>query len=151
MLYYNSMSYEEMWMDCADKLTNMIQNIIEFAKLIPGFMKLSQDDQILLLKSGKQLLWFINWYFVTYINVFFLLVISWLWSGLFIFSPNSNIFLKCKKSIILSFFSYESIKDTLFSSEDFYKSHVFLIIVLLFYDFTSPSKRKAGVISVVLR
>lgn len=53
MLYYNSMSYEEMWLDCADKLTGMIQNIIEFAKLIPGFMKLSQDDQILLLKSGS--------------------------------------------------------------------------------------------------
>lgn len=53
LLYYNSMTYEEVWLDCADKLTNMIQNIIEFAKLIPGFMKLSQDDQILLLKSGK--------------------------------------------------------------------------------------------------
>ncbi|GBP64283.1 Probable nuclear hormone receptor HR3 [Eumeta japonica] len=52
LLYYNSMSYEEMWLDCADKLTGMIQNIIEFAKLVPGFMKLSQDDQILLLKSG---------------------------------------------------------------------------------------------------
>lgn len=24
----------------------MIQNIIEFAKLIPGFMRLSQDDQV---------------------------------------------------------------------------------------------------------
>lgn len=47
------MTYEEMWLDCADKLTGMIQNIIEFAKLIPGFMKLTQDDQILLLKSGE--------------------------------------------------------------------------------------------------
>ncbi|XP_026316379.1 probable nuclear hormone receptor HR3 isoform X3 [Hyposmocoma kahamanoa] len=53
LLYYNSMTYEEVWLDCADKLTSMIQNIIEFAKLIPGFMKLSQDDQILLLKSGS--------------------------------------------------------------------------------------------------
>ncbi|XP_049882631.1 probable nuclear hormone receptor HR3 isoform X6 [Pectinophora gossypiella] len=53
LLFYNSMSYEEMWLDCADKLTGMIQNIIEFAKLIPGFMKLTQDDQILLLKSGS--------------------------------------------------------------------------------------------------
>lgn len=48
------MTYEEMWLDCADKLTAMIQNIIEFAKLIPGFMKLTQDDQILLLKSGEK-------------------------------------------------------------------------------------------------
>lgn len=46
------MSQEEMWLDCAEKLTGIIQNIIEFAKLIPGFMKLSQDDQILLLKTG---------------------------------------------------------------------------------------------------
>ncbi|CAH0698000.1 unnamed protein product [Spodoptera exigua] len=53
LLYYSSMTYEEMWLDCADKLTGMIQNIIEFAKLIPGFMKLTQDDQILLLKSGS--------------------------------------------------------------------------------------------------
>ncbi|XP_011564611.1 probable nuclear hormone receptor HR3 isoform X3 [Plutella xylostella] len=53
LLSYTSMSYEETWLDCADKLTSMIQNIIEFAKLIPGFMKLSQDDQILLLKSGS--------------------------------------------------------------------------------------------------
>nr|XP_037870841.1 hormone receptor 3 isoform X4 [Bombyx mori]XP_037870844.1 hormone receptor 3 isoform X4 [Bombyx mori] len=53
LLFYNSMTYEEMWLDCADKLTAMIQNIIEFAKLIPGFMKLTQDDQILLLKSGS--------------------------------------------------------------------------------------------------
>lgn len=47
------MSQEEMWLDCAEKLTGIIQNIIEFAKLIPGFMKLSQDDQILLLKTGE--------------------------------------------------------------------------------------------------
>ncbi|XP_022816977.1 probable nuclear hormone receptor HR3 isoform X6 [Spodoptera litura] len=53
LLYFSSMTYEEMWLDCADKLTGMIQNIIEFAKLIPGFMKLTQDDQILLLKSGS--------------------------------------------------------------------------------------------------
>ncbi|KAJ0170233.1 hypothetical protein K1T71_014161 [Dendrolimus kikuchii] len=53
LLFYSSMTYEEMWLDCADKLTCMIQNIIEFAKLIPGFMKLSQDDQILLLKAGS--------------------------------------------------------------------------------------------------
>ncbi|KAJ2938289.1 hypothetical protein O0L34_g13201 [Tuta absoluta] len=53
LLCYNSMTYEQMWLDCAEKLTGMIQNIIEFAKLIPGFMKLTQDDQILLLKSGS--------------------------------------------------------------------------------------------------
>lgn len=40
------MTQEELWLDCAEKLTAMIQQIIEFAKLIPGFMRLSQDDQV---------------------------------------------------------------------------------------------------------
>ncbi|XP_058818530.1 probable nuclear hormone receptor HR3 isoform X2 [Topomyia yanbarensis] len=53
ILYYKNMSQEELWLDCAEKLTAMIQQIIEFAKLIPGFMRLSQDDQILLLKTGS--------------------------------------------------------------------------------------------------
>jgi nuclear receptor subfamily 1 group F protein 4 len=34
-------------------LTTVIQQIIEFAKMVPGFMKLSQDDQIVLLKAGE--------------------------------------------------------------------------------------------------
>lgn len=33
----------------------MIQQIIEFAKMVPGFMKLSQDDQIVLLKAGRSM------------------------------------------------------------------------------------------------
>ncbi|XP_070506342.1 probable nuclear hormone receptor HR3 isoform X2 [Chironomus tepperi] len=53
LLYYKNLCKEDLWLDCADKLTAMIQNIIEFAKLIPGFMRLSQDDQILLLKTGS--------------------------------------------------------------------------------------------------
>ncbi|CAG0880146.1 unnamed protein product [Cyprideis torosa] len=51
--YFKSMAHEELWLDCADKLTAIIQQIIEFAKMVPGFMKLSQDDQIVLLKSGS--------------------------------------------------------------------------------------------------
>lgn len=46
LLYYKNLGQEELWLDCAEKLTAMIQNIIEFAKLIPGFMRLSQDDQV---------------------------------------------------------------------------------------------------------
>lgn len=42
-----------MWLECAQKLTAVIQQIIEFAKMVPGFMKLSQDDQIVLLKAGE--------------------------------------------------------------------------------------------------
>ncbi|XP_055921498.1 probable nuclear hormone receptor HR3 isoform X2 [Eupeodes corollae] len=53
IVYYKNLGQEELWLDCAEKLTQMIQNIIEFAKLIPGFMRLSQDDQILLLKTGS--------------------------------------------------------------------------------------------------
>lgn len=52
LIYYKNMGQEELWLDCAEKLTSIIQSIIEFAKLIPGFMRLSQDDQILLLKTG---------------------------------------------------------------------------------------------------
>jgi hypothetical protein len=50
-----SQSHEELWLDCAQKLTAVIQQIIEFAKLIPVFMRLSQEDQIVLLKSGTVL------------------------------------------------------------------------------------------------
>lgn len=46
LLYYKNLCKEDLWLDCADKLTALIQNIIEFAKLIPGFMRLSQDDQV---------------------------------------------------------------------------------------------------------
>lgn len=39
------------WLDAAQQLTSVIQSIIEFAKLIPGFMKLGQEQQIMLLKG----------------------------------------------------------------------------------------------------
>lgn len=50
--YLRSLSYEELWFECADRLTKVIQNIIEFAKVIPSFMLMEQDDQIALLKAG---------------------------------------------------------------------------------------------------
>ncbi|XP_027202446.2 nuclear hormone receptor 3 ROR-beta isoform X2 [Dermatophagoides pteronyssinus] len=50
---FKNLSHDQQWLRCADKLTDMIQQIIEFAKMIPGFMKLSQDDQIVLLKAGS--------------------------------------------------------------------------------------------------
>lgn len=53
VLYYKNMAHEELWLDCAQKLTSIIQQIIEFAKMVPGFMKLPQEDQIVLLKSGS--------------------------------------------------------------------------------------------------
>ncbi|CAN7984174.1 unnamed protein product, partial [Ixodes hexagonus] len=53
VMLYKNMAHEELWLDCAQKLTQVIQQIIEFAKMVPGFMKLSQDDQIVLLKAGS--------------------------------------------------------------------------------------------------
>lgn len=46
LLHFKNMCKEELWMECANNLTEIIQNIIEFAKLIPGFMRLGQDDQV---------------------------------------------------------------------------------------------------------
>eukprot|EP00096_Caligus_rogercresseyi_P003019 TRINITY_DN1551_c0_g2_i1.p1 TRINITY_DN1551_c0_g2~~TRINITY_DN1551_c0_g2_i1.p1 ORF type:complete len:676 (+),score=199.09 TRINITY_DN1551_c0_g2_i1:459-2486(+) len=49
---FKNMSQEELWLCASQKLTNIIQQIIEFAKMVPGFMKFPQDDQITLLKGG---------------------------------------------------------------------------------------------------
>jgi len=53
LVEFRNMASEDLWMHAAQKLTNVIQQIIEFAKMLPGFMKLQQDDQIVLLKSGS--------------------------------------------------------------------------------------------------
>lgn len=50
---FSLQSRETLWLECAHKLMIMIQSIIEFAKMMPGFMQLPQDDQIVLLKSGS--------------------------------------------------------------------------------------------------
>ena len=47
-------SHRQLWQAVAEKLTVAVQQIIEFAKMIPGFMDLSQDDQIMLLKAGSE-------------------------------------------------------------------------------------------------
>jgi len=52
VLYYKDLSHEELWVEAANRLTAVVQQIIEFAKMVPGFMKLPQDDQIVLLKAG---------------------------------------------------------------------------------------------------
>ncbi|KAM8825720.1 nuclear receptor ROR-alpha A isoform 1-T1 [Synchiropus picturatus] len=50
---YQSKSLDEMWQHCAVRLTEAVQYVVEFAKHIPGFRLLSQNDQIALLKSGS--------------------------------------------------------------------------------------------------
>lgn len=50
---YQSKSVDEMWQHCAVRLTDAVQYVVEFAKHIPGFRQLCQNDQIALLKSGS--------------------------------------------------------------------------------------------------
>lgn len=45
-----------LWQQCAIQITHAIQYVVEFAKRITGFMELCQNDQILLLKSGEEML-----------------------------------------------------------------------------------------------
>ncbi|KAK6326899.1 hypothetical protein J4Q44_G00025440 [Coregonus suidteri] len=50
---YQSKSVDEMWQHCAMRLTEAVQYVVEFAKRIPGFRGLGQNDQITLLKTGS--------------------------------------------------------------------------------------------------
>ncbi|KAK2910233.1 nuclear receptor ROR-alpha B isoform X1 [Channa argus] len=50
---FQSKSVDEMWQHCAIRLTDAVQYVVEFAKHIPGFRMLSQNDQIALLKTGS--------------------------------------------------------------------------------------------------
>lgn len=50
---FKSMSTEDLWLTSAQKLNGVITQIIEFAKMVPCFLKLPQDDQIVLLKAGS--------------------------------------------------------------------------------------------------
>lgn len=50
---YQSKSVDEMWQHCAIRLTEAVQYVVEFAKHVPGFRVLSQNDQIALLKTGS--------------------------------------------------------------------------------------------------
>jgi len=43
----------QLYLELADKLTSCVQQIIDFSKMVPGFMQLLQDDQIALLKSAS--------------------------------------------------------------------------------------------------
>ncbi|KAL0985385.1 hypothetical protein UPYG_G00156220 [Umbra pygmaea] len=50
---YHSKTVDEMWQHCAVRLTEAVQYVVEFAKRIPGFRDLGQNDQITLLKTGS--------------------------------------------------------------------------------------------------
>jgi len=52
--YYTKLSHEDLMMDAAQKVTSVIHNIIDFAKLLPSFMfmEYAETDKINLLKAG---------------------------------------------------------------------------------------------------
>merc|ERR1719464_2610744 len=50
---FKDLTPENLWINAAGRLTNVIQQIIEFAKMVPGFMQFPQEDQIVLLKAGS--------------------------------------------------------------------------------------------------
>lgn len=47
-----------LWQNFASSLTPGVQRVVEFAKRVPGFCDLSQDDQLILIKLGFIEIWF---------------------------------------------------------------------------------------------
>lgn len=45
-------SSQEVWESFSQCFTPAVKEVVEFAKGIPGFQELSQQDQVMLLKSG---------------------------------------------------------------------------------------------------
>lgn len=43
---------QEIWEDFSHSFTPAVREVVEFAKHIPGFSALSQNDQVTLLKAG---------------------------------------------------------------------------------------------------
>uniref|UniRef100_T1HYE4 NR LBD domain-containing protein n=1 Tax=Rhodnius prolixus TaxID=13249 RepID=T1HYE4_RHOPR len=46
-----------LWQQFATHVTPSVQRVVEFAKRVPGFCELSQDDQLILIKVGFFELW----------------------------------------------------------------------------------------------
>lgn len=49
-----------MWQNFAMYVTPSIQRVVEFAKRAPGFSELTQDDQLILIKSGFFEIWLVH-------------------------------------------------------------------------------------------
>lgn len=49
-----------MWQQFAVLITPSIQRVVEFAKRIPGFLDLTQDDQLILIKVGFFEIWLVH-------------------------------------------------------------------------------------------
>lgn len=50
----------ELWEHLAVLITPCIQRVVEFAKRIPGFCELTQDDQLILIKLGFFEVWLVH-------------------------------------------------------------------------------------------
>lgn len=50
----------ELWEHLALLITPSIQRVVEFAKRIPGFTELTQDDQLILIKLGFFEVWLVH-------------------------------------------------------------------------------------------
>ena len=50
----------ELWEQLALLITPCIQRVVEFAKRIPGFSDLTQDDQLILVKLGFFEVWLVH-------------------------------------------------------------------------------------------
>jgi len=46
-----------LWQQFATRVTPSVQRVVEFAKRMPGFCELSQDDQLILIKVGFFEVW----------------------------------------------------------------------------------------------
>lgn len=46
-----------LWQQFASRVTPSVQRVVEFAKRVPGFCELSQDDQLILIKVGFFEVW----------------------------------------------------------------------------------------------
>lgn len=61
---------QEIWESFSQCFTPAVKEVVEFAKGIPGFQELSQQDQVMLLKSGTfQVTIYIKWYITHIINM----------------------------------------------------------------------------------
>lgn len=49
-----------MWQNFAVLVTPSIQRVVEFAKRIPGFLELTQDDQLIMIKLGFFEIWLVH-------------------------------------------------------------------------------------------
>jgi len=49
-----------MWQHFAALVTPSIQRVVEFAKRIPGFLDLTQDDQLIMIKTGFFEIWLVH-------------------------------------------------------------------------------------------